>query len=143
VFLSLHGMRRHYRLLFVTFRVRRSRGEMYIGYGRLCVCVTVCLSVPHRMPTLLHGHGCNLGEYYRGCPLVVHYWAYLQSVHGFRCCDNIASNAKCQRVLVLALCLVCFFLSVKSVGHLLNEINEVRQQISVSKWVKTRCVQEG
>ena len=28
------------------------------------------------------------------------------SVHGFRCCDNTAPNAKCQRVLVLALCLV-------------------------------------
>jgi len=36
----------------------------------------------------------------------VHYWADLQSVHGFRCYDNIAPNAKCQRVLVLALCLV-------------------------------------
>jgi len=30
----------------------------------------------------------------------------LQSVHGFRCYDNTAPNAKCQRVLVLALCLV-------------------------------------
>jgi len=27
-------------------------------------------------------------------------------VHGFRCYDNTAPNAKCQRVLVLALCLV-------------------------------------
>jgi len=41
-----------------------------------------------------------------GCPLVVHYWAALQLVHGFRCYDNIAPNAKCQRVFVLALCLV-------------------------------------
>jgi len=41
----------------------------------------------------------------KGCPLVVHYWADLQSVHGFRCYDNIALNAKCHRVLVLALCL--------------------------------------
>jgi len=41
-----------------------------------------------------------------GCPLVVHYWADLQSVHGFRCYDNIVPNAKCQRVLVLAVCLV-------------------------------------
>ena len=39
-----------------------------------------------------------------GCPLVVHYWADLQSVNGFRCCDNTAPNAKCQRVLALALC---------------------------------------
>ena len=45
-------------LLFVTFRVRRSRGEMYIGHGRLCVC----LSVAGRIPTLLHGPRCNLGN---------------------------------------------------------------------------------
>jgi len=24
----------------------------------------------------------------RGCPLVVHYWADLQSMHGFRCYDK-------------------------------------------------------
>ena len=36
----------------------------------------------------------------------MHYWADLQLVHGFRCGDNIAANVKCQRVLVLALCLV-------------------------------------
>jgi len=47
----------------------------------------------------------------RGCPLVlVHYCPDLQSVHGFRCYDNIAPNAKCQRVLVLALCLVLVLL---------------------------------
>jgi len=46
------------------------------------VCVSVCVSVPRRMPTLLHGPGCNLGNG-RGCPLVVHYWADLQSMHGF------------------------------------------------------------
>jgi len=42
----------------------------------------------------------------RVCSLVVQYWADLQSVHAFRCYGNIAPNAKCQRVLVLALCLV-------------------------------------
>jgi len=42
----------------VTFRVRRNRGEMYIGHGRLCVC----LSLPRRIPTLLHGPECNLGN---------------------------------------------------------------------------------
>jgi len=38
----------------------------------------------------------------------VHYWVDLdlQSVDGFRCYDNVAPNAKCQRMLVLALCLV-------------------------------------
>jgi len=55
---------------------------MYIGHVRLSVCVCVCLSVPHRMPTMLHGPGCNLGNL-RRCPLVVHYWVDLQSVHGF------------------------------------------------------------
>jgi len=35
--------------------------------------------------------------------IVVHYWADLQSVHGFRCYGNIAPNAKCQRVQTLKL----------------------------------------
>jgi len=50
---------REYRLAR-TLRVRRSRVEMYIGHGRLCLCVG--LSVPHLIPTLLHGPGCNLKE---------------------------------------------------------------------------------
>jgi len=69
---------------------------------KLSVCLCVCLSVPRRIPTLLHGRGCNLGNG-TGCPLFVHCWAGLQSVHGFRCYDNIAPNAKCQRVLVYSL----------------------------------------
>jgi len=72
---------------------------MYIGYARLCVCLCVC--VFRRIPTLLHGPGRKLGNG-RGCPI----WADLQSVHRFRCYDNIAPNSKCQRVLVLAPCLV-------------------------------------
>jgi len=52
------------------------------------VCVSVCLSVCGRTPTLLHGPdvtwGCG-----RGCPLVVHYWADLQLGHGLHCCGNI------------------------------------------------------
>jgi len=74
--------------------------------------MTVCLSVRGRMPTLLHGPRCNLGNG-RKCPLVVHYWKELQSVLGLRCYDNIYSaNAKCQRVLVLALCQVLFVTSI-------------------------------
>ena len=48
-----------------------------------------------------------------GCPLVVHYWAGLQSVHVFRCYDNIAPMriAKCPRVFVLSVCLVTFRVS--------------------------------
>jgi len=91
----------------------------FIGHRHLCVCE----SVPRRMPTLLHGPRCNLGNG-RGCPLVVHYWADLQSVHGFRCYDNIhacklialfaanAYSAKYQGVLVLTLGLVTFVLTI-------------------------------
>ena len=42
-------------LCLVIFRVRRSRGEMYTGHGRLCVCMSVCLSVaafPHYLTNL-------------------------------------------------------------------------------------------
>jgi len=46
---------------------------------------------------------------WRECPLVVHYCTDLQLVHGFRCNDNIALNGKCQRVLVLVLCLFNIF----------------------------------
>jgi len=60
---------------------------------KLVTAVSVCVSVPRRVPTLLHGPGCNLGND-RGCPLVVHCQEYLQSVDGFRCYDNIATNAK-------------------------------------------------
>ena len=41
---------------WLRFRVKRSRGKMFIGHGRLCVC----LSVSCRIPTLLHGPGCSL-----------------------------------------------------------------------------------
>jgi len=71
------------------------------------VCVSVCLSLaefPHYRTDLD-----VTWENGRGCPLVVHYWADLQSVHGFCCYDNIAPNAKCQRVFVLALWLVHSF----------------------------------
>jgi len=65
----------------ITFCVSRRRGKMYCGHARLC------LPVRGRTPTLLHGPGCNLGHG-RGCPIVVHYWADLQSGHGLRCYGN-------------------------------------------------------
>jgi len=40
----------------VTFRVSR---EIYIGHGGLCVC----MSVPRRILTLLHGPGYNFEEW--------------------------------------------------------------------------------
>ena len=65
---------------------------MYCGHACLCVC----LSVRGRMPTLLHGPGCNLGEWQillivhnqGAAPLVVHYWEDLQSVNGLHCYGN-------------------------------------------------------
>jgi len=53
----------HVETYLVTFRVSRRPRETYCGHARLCVCVSVCLSVRGRMPTLLHGPGCNLGEW--------------------------------------------------------------------------------
>ena len=40
---------------------------MYIGRARLSVYVSACLSVPGRMPTLLHGPDVTLGNG-RGAP---------------------------------------------------------------------------
>jgi len=48
--------------IVITFRVSRRPREMYCGHARPCVCLCVCLSDRGRMPTLLHGPGCNLGE---------------------------------------------------------------------------------
>jgi len=75
-------------------------------YAKCTLVTRVCVSVARRIPTLLQGPGCKL-ENGRGCPLVVHYWVDLQLVNGFHC-YNRAPNAKCQRVPVLALCLVHF-----------------------------------
>jgi len=69
---------------------------MYCGHPRLCVCMCVCLPVCVSVclcaaaclhyctdPDVTWGSG-------RGCPLIVHHWADLQSVHGLRCYGNIA-----------------------------------------------------
>jgi len=57
---------------------------MYIGHARLCVCLSIAARLHYCMDAdVTWGNG-------RGCALVAHYWADLQSVHGFRCCDNIA-----------------------------------------------------
>jgi len=61
------------------------------------VCVFVWLSLAafsHYCtdPYVTWGNG-------RRCPVVVHYWADLQSVHGFRCYDNIAPNANVSECL--------------------------------------------
>ena len=67
----------------VTFCVSRRRRKMYCGHARLSVCLSAAVR-PHYCtdPDVTWGH-------VRGCPLVVHYWADLQSGHGLRCYGNI------------------------------------------------------
>jgi len=65
---------------FVTFRVSRIDDAKCILVT--AVCVSVCVTVPRRIPTLLHGPGCNLGNG-RGCHLVEHYWAFRNWCTGF------------------------------------------------------------
>jgi len=57
---------------------------MYCGHVSLCVCLSAAPCLHYSTdPDVTWGSG-------RGCPrpLVVHYWAHLQSVHGLRCCGN-------------------------------------------------------
>ena len=65
------------------FALSRRQRKMYCGHERLCVCLSAAVC-PHYCtePDVTWGHG-------RGCPLVVHYWADLQSGHGLRCYGNI------------------------------------------------------
>jgi len=74
--------------IVVTFRVSRRPREMYCGHAHLCVSVSVCVCLSAAAcqhycmdPDVTWGSG-------RGCPLVVYYWADLQSVHGLRCYGN-------------------------------------------------------
>jgi len=68
------------------------------------MCASLCLFLA-AFPHYCMDHDVTW-ENGRVCSLVVQYWADLQSVHAFRCYGNIAPNAKCQRVLVLTVCLV-------------------------------------
>jgi len=70
------------------------------------VCLSVYLSVPRHFPTLLHGPPDVTWRNGRGCPLVVHYWADLQLLHGFHCYDNITRTRHVIECSVLSLCLV-------------------------------------
>jgi len=85
----------------ITFSVSGRRRE-YVLVTRVCLCV--CLSVPRRIPTLLHGPGCDLGSG-RRCPLVVYCWADLQAVHGFRCYDDIAQTCLCVILSLVPRCI--------------------------------------
>ena len=58
---------------------------MYIGHVRLSVCESLCAAAYPQYctnPDVTWGNG-------RWFPLVVHYWADLQSVHGLRDYGNI------------------------------------------------------
>ena len=70
-------------ICLITFCVSRRRCKMYCGHARLCVCLSTAVC-PHYCtdPDVTWRHG-------RGCPLVVHYWADLQSRHGFCCYGNM------------------------------------------------------
>ena len=71
----------HLHVNIITFRVSRRPQEMYCGHARLCVCLSAA-ACPHYCtdPDVTWG--------VVGVPLVVHYWADLQSVYGLRCYGN-------------------------------------------------------
>ena len=75
---------------------------------RDCVCVSLCLSAA--CPRYCLDPDVNWGSG-MGCPLVVHYWADLQSMHVLRCYGNIRRTRNVSKyMLVLALCLVMLLL---------------------------------
>jgi len=103
----------------ITFRVSRRRCEMYCSHERLCVGMSVCLSVC--LPAAAYPHYCTDRDVTwgsgRGCPLVVHYWADLQLVHGLRCYGNITRTRNVSEyTLVLALCLVMLRLGLRLIA---------------------------
>jgi len=70
-------------------------------------CASVCLSVC--LSAAAYPHCCTDADVTwlsgKGCLLVVHYWADLQSMYGLRCYGNITRNVS-EYMLVLAVCLV-------------------------------------
>jgi len=97
-------LRTNYSVLEFGFYISRDRIDnakcKLIVVTAVCLCMSVCLSVPRRAFPHYRTDSDVTSANGRGCPLVVHYWADLQSVHGFRCFDNIAPNVSChQRVL--------------------------------------------
>jgi len=86
--------------LIITFRVSRRRREMHCGHARLRVCLSAAACLHYCTdPDVTWGSG-------RGCPLVVHYWADLQSVHRLRCCSKLTRKRNVREYMfVLTLCL--------------------------------------
>jgi len=91
-------------VLIVTFCIRHSQAKCIL-VAPMPIYVSVCVSLaafPHycMYQDVAWGNG-------RGCPLVVHYWAYLQLMHGFLCSGNICASCEMSvKMLVLAVWLV-------------------------------------
>jgi len=64
----------------VRYISRESLTTRNVLYSRASVCLSVC---PRRAAACLHY--CADPDVTWGCPLVVHYWTELQSMHGLRC----------------------------------------------------------
>ena len=87
----------------ITFRVRRGQGEKYIGHSRLSVCLCMCVCEILRACVCLCRSCAAFSQHVtlandRGCLLVVHYWADLQSVRRFCCYDNMHVRIQCYRL---------------------------------------------
>jgi len=85
------GLVNRVQFVIITFCVSHRRRKIYCGHSRVCLSAAIR---PHYCtdPDVTWGRGRG-----RGCPLVVHYWADLQSGHGLRCYGNIT------RTLVISL----------------------------------------
>ena len=61
----------------------------------------------------------------RGCPLVVHYWADLQSVHGLRCYANITRTRNVSEYTLVSLVVLLFLCGDELAGEAkaVNDIN--------------------
>jgi len=80
--MSLSECRRNAIYTAITFHMSRRRCEMYCSHARMCVCLSAAACLHYCMdPDVTWGSG-------RSCPLVVHYWVDLQSVHGLHYYGN-------------------------------------------------------
>jgi len=62
----LHRLLAVYNVHYISRESPTTR-NLYWSRASLCLCLAVYLSVPRRMPTLLHAPGCNLEEW-QGVP---------------------------------------------------------------------------
>jgi len=54
-----------------------------------------------------HAYSYNLGDWYRGCPLVVYYWTDLQSVHGLSCYGNVTRTRNVSEYMLVHSLYIC------------------------------------